>query len=81
MTKTSRRRPARKSPPILPAQPDRSIEELQALYLANAQDPDPAKGCYDGMTSSEISSLNRRAMFGENDIAFPSQEEWSLWVD
>lgn len=80
MTNTSRRRrPARKSPPILPAQPDRSIEELQALYLANAQDP--TKATFEGMTSSEISSLNRRAMFGENDIAFPSQEEWSLWVD
>lgn len=77
MTNTSRRRPARKSPPILPAQPDRSIEELQALYLANAQDP--TKATYEGMTTSEIASLNRRSLFGDGSNW--SDAEWSMWVD
>ena len=36
---------------------------------------------YAGMTSSEIGDYNRFLMFGEDDEAFPSQEEWSMIVD
>jgi hypothetical protein len=36
---------------------------------------------YEGMTSSEISDYNRYMMFGADDEAFPSQEEWSMIVD
>jgi hypothetical protein len=57
----------------------RSYEELKASYLKNAQDPE--KSTYHGWTTAEIASYNRRIMFGENDEAFPSQEEWSRIVD
>ena len=36
---------------------------------------------YDGLTSSEIGTYNRFLMSGENDEAFPSEEEWSMIVD
>ena len=36
---------------------------------------------YDGLTSSEIGTYSRFLMFGENDEAFPSEEEWSMIVD
>ncbi len=36
---------------------------------------------YTGLTSSEIGDYNRSLMFGDNDEAFPSQEEWSRTVD
>lgn len=59
--------------------PDRSLEDIKAVILANGQDP--TKGTYAGLRSSEIAAYNRRLMFGENDEAFPSQEEWSKIVD
>jgi hypothetical protein len=33
------------------------------------------------LSSAEIGRRNRALMFGENDEAFPSQEEWSRIVD
>lgn len=36
---------------------------------------------YDGLTDSEIGIYNRCLMFGENDEAFPDEEEWSMVVD
>lgn len=57
----------------------RTHEELSALYLSNAQDPLAAT--FDGFSTEEIAAFNRRLMFGENDEAFPSQEEWSMIVD
>ena len=36
---------------------------------------------YDGLTSAEIGAWNRHQMFGDNDEAFPSLDEWSSWVD
>ncbi len=57
----------------------RSHEELQALYLKNAADP--LVSTYDGFTSEEIAAYNRRLMFGADDEAFPSPEEWSRIVD
>lgn len=75
-------RPARKtnhkSIPVAPTAP-RSHEELRALYLANAQDQ--LKSTFDGFTTAEIAAYNGRIMFGANNEAFPSQEEWSRIVD
>lgn len=62
-----------------PVAANRTHEELRALYLSNAKDP--AHGTFDGFTSSEIGAYNRRIMFGENDEAFPSDEEWRLITD
>jgi hypothetical protein len=36
---------------------------------------------YDGLTDSEIGIYSRYLMFGENDEAFPDEEEWSMIVD
>lgn len=36
---------------------------------------------FDGMTSHQIGVYNRYLMFGEDDSAFPSQEEWRMIVD
>ena len=59
--------------------PDRPIAEIKAVIAANAADP--TKGSFDGLRSSEIAEYNRVLMFGENDEAFPSQEDWSHIVD
>lgn len=57
---------------------DRSFEQLNAAYLANAQ---AGRFVFDGWSTSEIAAYNRRLMFGENDQAFPSASEWSRIVD
>lgn len=61
---------------------DRTHEELRAAYIKNAQE---GRGTYEDEAgrwkTSEIAAYNRRLMFGENDEAFPSQEEWSRIVD
>lgn len=59
--------------------PNRSHEELKALYLRNAQDK--TASTYAGFTTGEIAAWQRRLMFGADDEAFPSQEEWSSIVD
>lgn len=61
------------------ATPDRSMAEIKAIIQANSADP--TRGTFDGLRSSEIAARNRLVMFGENDAAFPSQEEWSRIVD
>ena len=58
---------------------DRPLAEVKAVIVANAADP--TKGSFDGLRSSEIAEYNRVLMFGENDEAFPSQEDWSHIVD
>jgi hypothetical protein len=57
----------------------RTREQLTAIYLENAQSS--TKSLYDGFTTEEISEWSRRLMFGENDEAFPSEEDWSAIVD
>jgi hypothetical protein len=58
---------------------ERSLEEVRAIILENGRCNAPSP--YQGLTSSEIAHYNRRLMFGANDEAFPSQEEWSRIVD
>lgn len=65
--------------PLSVAKPDRSMDEIRAIIAANSADP--TKGTFEGLTSSEIAARNRLVMFGPNDEAFPSQEEWSRIVD
>lgn len=59
--------------------PDRPLAEIRAIVAANAADP--AKGSFEGLRSSEIATYSGALMFGENDEAFPSQEDWSRIVD
>ena len=39
------------------------------------------KHIYAGLSSAEIGVYSRFQMFGEDDEAFPSEEEWSSIVD
>lgn len=57
----------------------RTHEELRAQYISNAQNQ--TKSTFEGFSTDEIAAWHRRAMFGENDEAFPSEEEWSAIVD
>jgi hypothetical protein len=57
---------------------DRSHEVVSNIIDANNA---ARRGSYDGLKTSEIAEYNRRLMFGENNEAFPSQEEWSRIVD
>ena len=59
--------------------PDRSLAEIESAILENSKDQ--KKGTFDGLRSSEIAARSRHLMFGDNDEAFPSQEEWSRIVD
>lgn len=53
----------------------RQIKEVIAANRAAGRET------YAGLESSEIGTYSRFLMFGENDEAFPSQEEWSRIVD
>ena len=55
-----------------------TIEQIEAVILDNAKN---GRFSYEGLSSAEIGQWNRRCMFGENDEAFPDQDEWSSWVD
>lgn len=61
-----------------PSDVRRSREDLRALQLGNHA---ANRGSYQGWTTDEIADNSRRTMFGENDEAFPSAEEWSRIVD
>ncbi len=57
---------------------DRSPEVVSDIIDANNA---ARRGSYEGLKTSEIAEHSRRLMFGENNEAFPSQEEWSRIVD
>ncbi len=61
------------------SKPDRSHDDLRALYLKNAHDSQAST--FDGFSTSEVAAYNRRTMFGENDEAFPTDDAWSRIVD
>lgn len=58
---------------------ERSLDEIEAIIRENGRSQ--TAGTFDGLTSAEIAKRNRRVMFGANDEAFPSEEEWSRIVD
>ncbi len=60
------------------ASPVKSRSELKAIVRDNQL---AGRNSYQGLTSSEIGEYNRSLMFGDNDEAFPGQEEWSSIVD
>lgn len=55
-----------------------TLEHIKAVIAENRKSDRPT---YQGLDSSEIGEYNRALMFGDNDEAFPSQEEWSYIVD
>jgi hypothetical protein len=60
--------------------PDRKsrLEGIRETVLANKQS---GRGSFDGMESGDIAEYNRAMMFGDNDEAFPLQEEWARIAD
>lgn len=54
------------------------LSRIRAQLQLNRQ---AGRDTYEGLTASEIGDYNRALMFGDNDEAFPSQEEWSRVVD
>ena len=54
---------------------------LMILRAAVEENREAGRECYDGLSSAQIGRLNRAAMFGDNDEAFPSDDEWSRIVD
>jgi len=55
-----------------------TLEHIKAVIAENRKS---GRSTYQGLDSSEIGEYNRALMFGDNDEAFPSQEEWSNIVD
>jgi|Cruoilmetagenom7_1024161.scaffolds.fasta_scaffold09569_11 hypothetical protein len=56
----------------------RALEEIRDIIDANNA---AGRATFEGLTSAEIGRRNRALMFGDNDEAFPSEAEWSAWVD
>jgi len=55
-----------------------SLTEIRAAIQANR---DAGREPYEGLCSADIGRYNRALMFGDDDEAFPSEAEWSAWVD
>lgn len=62
----------------LPQSKAERMKLARSMYLANVQ---AGKSAYDGWPQDLISEYNRALMFGMDDEAFPSQEEWSRVTD
>lgn len=56
----------------------KTLAELRAIVEANKV---AGRRDYEGLESFEIGKLSGAAMFGDNDEAFPSPEEWARIVD
>lgn len=68
----------RKDPPAPSCSSLMDLKQIKSIISDNLK---AGRGMYEGLESSEIAQYNRYLMFGENDEAFPSQEEWSMIVD
>ena len=55
-----------------------NLNNLRERVSANL---DAGLSQWHGLTSAEIGRLNGALMFGDNDEAFPSSDEWSRIVD
>jgi hypothetical protein len=54
---------------------------LAQIKQAVAENHKNGNSTFHGLTSGEIADYSRFLMFGENDEAFPDQNEWSMIVD
>lgn len=57
---------------------ENTLEQIKQTIASNRA---AGRDTYAGLSSDEIGRYNRTVMFGENDEAFPSADEWSLIVD
>jgi hypothetical protein len=56
----------------------KTTKQITATIKANRE---AGRNTFAGLDSSEIGQYNRALMFGDNDEAFPGQDEWSRIVD
>lgn len=56
-------------------------ERLTRTRAAIAANRAADRPTYHGLDSSDVGEYNRALMFGDEDEAFPSTEEWSRVVD
>jgi hypothetical protein len=56
----------------------RSLEEIREVMSENRKNGQRETF---GLLSAEIGLESRAVMFGDNDEAWPGDEEWSAWVD
>ena len=56
----------------------KTLAQIKNIIAANRQ---AGNYTYENLDSSEIGQYNGWLMHGDNDEAFPSQEEWSMIVD
>ena len=54
------------------------LARIRGIVDANRE---AGREMFAGLTSAEIGERNRAIMFGDDDEAFPSDAEWSAWVD
>lgn len=64
---------------IITSKGRKTYDEIAAIIQANREANKDS--IYEGLDSSEIGEYSRVQMFGRDDEAFPSDEEWSAWVD
>ena len=56
----------------------KTLTQIKNIIAANRK---AGSYTYENLDSSEIGQYNNWLMHGNNDEAFPSQEEWSMIVD
>lgn len=56
-----------------------NLERIRGVIAENKRNG--TDNTYEGLQSWEIGLYNGAMMFGDNDEAFPSQDEWSRIVD
>ena len=54
------------------------LEQIKLIIQANRE---ADRGKFDGLTSSEIGTYSQWLMFGDDNEAFPSSEEWAMITD
>ena len=57
-----------------------TMDTIEESYM-NAETVAEGAAALKALSSAEIGRRNRALMFGENDEAFPSDDEWSSIVD
>ena len=63
---------------LKPFSKERFLEAIKKVMDTNREE---GRDVNEGLSSAEIGCYNRSIMFGEDGEAFPSDDEWSLWVD
>ena len=55
-----------------------SLDQIKTIIKENRK---AGRHAYKGLDSADIGTYNRSLMWGDDDEAYPGDEEWSEWVD